>query len=78
MRVVLVGPPGCGKGTQGDLMGKELAIPHISSGDLLREVACHFDIQRVAVNAAACCRLRTRIRLAGGYRRRKPRPGTSQ
>jgi hypothetical protein len=48
------------------------------SHHLLREVACHFDIQRVAVNAAACCRLRTRIRLAGGYRRRKPRPGTSQ
>lgn len=39
MRVVLVGPPGSGKGTQGDLLRKELAIPHISSGDLLRESA---------------------------------------
>jgi adenylate kinase len=41
MRVVLVGPPGSGKGTQGDLLEKELAIPHISSGDLLRESAAH-------------------------------------
>ena len=38
MCVGLAGPPGCGKGTQGDLMGKELAIPHISSGDPLRRV----------------------------------------
>jgi len=37
MCVGLAGPPGCGKGTQGDLMGKGLAIPHISQGDLLRE-----------------------------------------
>lgn len=36
MRVVLVGPPGSGKGTQGDLLEKELAVPHISSGELLR------------------------------------------
>lgn len=39
MRVVLVGPPGSGKGTQGDLLERELAVPHISSGDLLRESA---------------------------------------
>lgn len=39
MRVVLVGPPGSGKGTQGDLLEKELSVPHISSGDLLRESA---------------------------------------
>jgi adenylate kinase len=39
MRVVLVGPPGSGKGTQGDLLRKKLAVPHISSGDLLRESA---------------------------------------
>jgi adenylate kinase len=39
MRVVLVGPPGSGKGTQGDLLRKELGIPHISSGNLLRDSA---------------------------------------
>lgn len=43
MRVVLVGPPGSGKGTQGDLLEKELSVPHISSGDLLRESACAGD-----------------------------------
>jgi adenylate kinase len=36
VRVVLVGPPGSGKGTQGDRLEKELAVPHISSGELLR------------------------------------------
>ncbi|MFN2427044.1 MAG: adenylate kinase [Candidatus Binatia bacterium] len=41
MRVVLVGPPGSGKGTQGDLLEKELAVPHISSGDLLRHSAAN-------------------------------------
>lgn len=41
MRVVLVGPPGSGKGTQGELLEKKLAVPHISSGELLRESAAH-------------------------------------
>ncbi|NMB62389.1 MAG: adenylate kinase [Chloroflexi bacterium] len=35
--VVLLGPPGAGKGTQAEIMAKKLAIPHISSGDLFRE-----------------------------------------
>lgn len=39
MRIVLVGPPGSGKGTQGDLLEKRLSVPHISSGELLREAA---------------------------------------
>ncbi len=37
MRIALLGPPGCGKGTQGEIVCKDLAIPHISSGDLLRQ-----------------------------------------
>ncbi len=37
MKIVLLGPPGCGKGTQGEKLQKSFAIPHISSGDLLRE-----------------------------------------
>lgn len=40
MRVVLLGAPGSGKGTQAELIVKNYAIDHISTGDLLRaEVA---------------------------------------
>lgn len=37
MRVLLVGAPGAGKGTQAKLLKERLAAPHISSGDLLRD-----------------------------------------
>ncbi|MFW6695640.1 adenylate kinase [Streptomyces sp. MAR4 CNX-425] len=36
MRIVLVGPPGAGKGTQAALLAKNLSIPHVSTGDLFR------------------------------------------
>ncbi|MGY1437461.1 adenylate kinase [Streptomyces reniochalinae] len=36
MRIVLVGPPGAGKGTQAAFLAKNLAIPHIATGDLFR------------------------------------------
>ncbi|MFJ9410355.1 adenylate kinase [Streptomyces sp. NPDC101393] len=36
MRIVLVGPPGAGKGTQAAYLAKNLQIPHISTGDLFR------------------------------------------
>ncbi|MER7697377.1 MULTISPECIES: adenylate kinase [unclassified Streptomyces] len=36
MRIVLVGPPGAGKGTQAAYLAQNLSIPHISTGDLFR------------------------------------------
>ena len=36
MRIVLVGPPGAGKGTQAALLAANLSVPHISTGDLFR------------------------------------------
>ena len=35
--IVLLGPPGAGKGTQAQIVSKELSLPHVSSGDLFRE-----------------------------------------
>lgn len=37
MRVVLLGPPGSGKGTQGEMIEKRFHFPRISTGDILRE-----------------------------------------
>ncbi|GAA2330602.1 adenylate kinase [Saccharopolyspora halophila] len=36
VRLVLVGPPGAGKGTQAAVLSEKLGVPHISTGDLFR------------------------------------------
>ena len=36
MRIILFGPPGCGKGTQAIFISESFSIPHLSTGDMLR------------------------------------------
>jgi len=37
MRVLMIAAPGAGKGTQGERIGEHFAVPHIATGDLLRD-----------------------------------------
>ena len=37
MRLVLIGPPGAGKGTQAERLAARLGVPHISTGELFRD-----------------------------------------
>ncbi len=37
MKIIFFGPPGSGKGTQAKLFSEEIGIPHLSTGDILRE-----------------------------------------
>lgn len=59
MRIVFIGPPGAGKGTQCKLLTEFLGIPHLSTGDMLRQtrrqdsalgrlVAAYLDTGRLA------------------------------
>jgi adenylate kinase len=49
MRLILLGPPGAGKGTQAKLLTQSLAVPQVSTGDILRQaVANGTDLGREA------------------------------
>ncbi len=37
MRLLFIGPPGAGKGTQADRVAERLGIPHVSTGDMFRD-----------------------------------------
>ncbi len=41
MRIVFLGPPGSGKGTQAKLLAERLGVPTISTGEILREAVRH-------------------------------------
>lgn len=49
MRVVLMGPPGAGKGTQAEILAEQLEVPHISTGEIFRaNVAAATELGREA------------------------------
>ena len=56
MRLVLLGPPGSGKGTQAERLGPLLGVPHVSTGDMLR----------AAVDDGAALGRRVRAHVEGG------------
>ena len=54
MRLVLLGPPGAGKGTQGLALAQIYGVPHVSTGDIVRDhVARHTEFGRKVEAAIA-------------------------
>ncbi|MGG6463625.1 adenylate kinase [Solilutibacter silvestris] len=78
MRLVLLGPPGSGKGTQAVRLKEHLQVPHISTGDLLRaEVAAGSKLGLEAKEVMARGELVSDAILLGMLEDRFSRPDTA-
>ncbi|MFP7723152.1 adenylate kinase [Lysobacter sp. A3-1-A15] len=78
MRLVLLGAPGSGKGTQAARLEEHLQVPHISTGDLLRaEVAAGSTLGREAKEVMARGELVSDAILLGMLEDRFSRPDTA-
>ena len=78
MRLVLLGAPGSGKGTQATRLKEHLQVPHISTGDLLRaEVAAGSKLGREAKAVMDCGNLVSDGILLGMLEERLARPDTA-
>ena len=54
-KIILLGPPGAGKGTQADLICEVLEIPKISTGDMLRAaIASQSSLGKKVENILSC------------------------
>ena len=53
MIVVLVGPPGSGKGTQAKVLCEHMSVPHLSTGDMLRAARKAGNASRSSKRAAS-------------------------
>jgi adenylate kinase len=79
MRIVLLGAPGSGKGTQSQLLVKAFGIPQISTGDLLRDaVAKHSELGLKAKSAMDAGKLVDDSTVLGMIRERLTRPDAAK
>jgi len=78
VKVLMLAPPGGGKGTQGSRLAKELGVEHISSGDVLRaeveaktsigrDVKAHMDSGRLAPDELVSKAVLARLGRRDGY-----------
>jgi len=79
MRIVLLGAPGSGKGTQSQLLVKTYGVPQISTGDLLREaVAARTELGMRAKSAMDCGKLVDDATVLGMIRERLGQPDAAK